>query len=341
MNNDFVGILASGVGDKIIDKITGGITDTAGKITGSIDSITSFDLGSYFQQMLTDLLNAIYKGEVGVAQDLYGAITMGFNDKLEIAGNTITKGFAGNNLSTAYNTVKALASTAFIPVAGVIMVVVLCWELVSIIQNYNSSNDMDVNRIFLLLFKLCFCILVCSRSFDIVTFFFDVGAWVSSKVVNTGQLNFNPLQYNAVLDIGNLEAATFGDIISMLGTIILLFVGTIAVIAIQALIYIKVLLWFVEFLIYSAPASIPFATWMNREWSQVGMNYVRKMLALAFEGPFMLLLFSMYGAIVTAAATVGGTDMKTSTIFIIGGCIAVYFMLKKIPQLAASIFSAH
>ena len=42
----------------------------------------------------------------------------------------------------------------------------------------------------------------------------------------------------------------------------------------------------IEIYLYSSIAPIPFATMSNREWGQVGNNYLRGLLALGFHGIF-------------------------------------------------------
>lgn len=77
---------------------------------------------------------------------------------------------------------------------------------------------------------------------------------------------------------------------------------------------------------------------MNKDWSQVGMNYTRKMLALSFEGFFILLLFSTYGGILSGLQL---EDFTQSMVMILGSGFALAIMMFKIGNLSASIFNAH
>ena len=42
----------------------------------------------------------------------------------------------------------------------------------------------------------------------------------------------------------------------------------------------------IEIYLYSSVGAIPFATMSNREWGQIGNNYLRGLFALAFQGFF-------------------------------------------------------
>lgn len=44
----------------------------------------------------------------------------------------------------------------------------------------------------------------------------------------------------------------------------------------------------IEIYLYSSVGAIPFATMSNREWGQIGNNYLRGLFALAFQGFFMM-----------------------------------------------------
>lgn len=51
-------------------------------------------------------------------------------------------------------------------------------------------------------------------------------------------------------------------------------------------------------LLYSSVGAIPFATMSNREWGQIGNNYLRGLFALAFQGFFMMVCVGIYAVLV-------------------------------------------
>ncbi len=125
---------------------------------------------------------------------------------------------------------------------------------------------------------------------------------------------------------------------TLAGYLIILNIARLATWICGILVYISVMMWFIEFLVYAGMAPVPYSTWVNREWSQVGMNYTRKMLALSFDGFFKLLLFALYGGVL------GGLelgDFKQSLVMIIGCGFALAVMLFKTSTISASIFNAH
>lgn len=129
-----------------------------------------------------------------------------------------------------------------------------------------------------------------------------------------------------------------GMLMQLAGYKIILAIGKIGIIICSALIYIRVMFWFIEFLLYASVAPIPYSTWVNKEWGQIGMNYTRKMLAVSFEGFFILLLFTIYGGVMSG---INMGDFTQSMVMIIGSGFALAIMMFKTNNISASIFNAH
>ncbi|MCM1388118.1 MAG: CD0415/CD1112 family protein [Bacillus sp. (in: Bacteria)] len=287
--------------------------------------------------MLQSIYEALYSGMYSKCNKLFIGMFDSLNEKIGAASNTLRQTPEAWS-SDAYNTVKTIAETAFVPIATCFIACILAWELVHLLQESNQMGGQIFEKLLVLLFTCVICVYMCSKSFDIVMFFFRLGANVTSKIGGStiGQLGENVSIDNFLPQVeGEYD---FGIVLEIAGDLILLAFANIIIFAIGVIIYIKVILWFLEFLIYASAASIPNATWMNKEWSQVGMNYIRKMLAVAFEEPFMLLLFAVYGGVVSG---IGSGDFKESVIMIIGCGIALAGMMFKTGNISASIFNAH
>ncbi len=170
-------------------------------------------------------------------------------------------------------------------------------------------------------------------------YFFELGANVTGEIAHTSWSESFDRGLSLDIFLPTVQDEYDAEMIfELMGDMILLFIGNIAILICSAIMYVRVVMWFLEFLIYVSAASIPNATWMNREWSQVGMNYTRKMLAVAFEGPFMLLLFAIYGGVLSG---VDLGDFKQAIVMIIGCGFALICMMFKVGNITASIFNAH
>lgn len=181
--------------------------------------------------------------------------------------------------------------------------------------------------------------MVCAYSFKIVMGFCDIGIWAARamRIETSVSISIAPtledMGMSAELNVYELE-----DLIELFGYFIMLKLAKLGAWICGIIVYIRVMIWFVEILIYASAAPIPYSTWINREWSQVGMNYTRKMLALSFEGFFILLLYAIYGGVL------GGLrlgDFKESLVMILGCGFGLAVMMFKVGNISASIFNAH
>ena len=297
------------------------------------------DFSEFAHKLGQSILGALYKGLYGVCESLYDGMFSILDARIIESSNMLQKTPEAWN-SAAYQTVKSIAENVFVPMASVFIACILVWELVHLLQEGNQMGGQIFEKLIVLLITCGICVFLCSHSFDIVMWFFELGGKATGEIAHTSWSE----SFNRELDFENFlpkEPTTGYDarmIFELMGDMILLFIGNIAILICSAIMYIRVVMWFLEFLIYVSAASIPNATWMNREWSQVGMNYMRKMLAVAFEGPFMLLLFAIYGGVLSGA-NLG--DFKQSMVMIIGCGFALIAMMFKVGNITASIFNAH
>lgn len=92
-------------------------------------------------------------------------------------------------------------------------------------------------------------------------------------------------------------------------------------------------------LLYCSVAPVPFATMTNREWGQIGNNYLKGLFALAFQGFFIMVCVGIYAVLVNDMII---ADNIHSAIFSIAAyTVILCFSLFKTGSLAKSVFGAH
>ena len=85
-------------------------------------------------------------------------------------------------------------------------------------------------------------------------------------------------------------------------------------------------------------APIPFATFGNREQSQIGQNYLRGLIALGFQGFLIMVCMGIYAALIQSVAFTD--DIVGSMWGVLGYTVLLCFSLLKTSSLSKSIFSA-
>ena len=302
-----------------------------------INAMNANPVGEFFEEFTQRIYKSMYEGLYSNCEKLFNAMFSSLNTRIASTSAELTTSPKDWSPS-GFVIIQNAAETIFIPIGACIITFVFCWELIHIMQDNNQMHNIRPDTIMMQLLKLCLCLLACSKYFDIVMGFFEVGAWATSKL-SAGTVGTCG-EGLALADL--LPAATdpmkIGIVFEMIGNLILLLVGNFAVLICSAIIYIRVVLWFLEILIYSSAAPMPFATFGNREWSQMGMNYTRKMLALCFEGFFMLMAYALYGGVVSG---IGGGSFAESMVLIIGCGYALVMIMFKAGNISANIFNAH
>ena len=95
----------------------------------------------------------------------------------------------------------------------------------------------------------------------------------------------------------------------------------------------------IEIYLVTSIAPIPLATMANREWGQMGQNYLRTLLALGFQAFLIIVCVAIYAALVRTIAV--DTDVIAAIWTCIGYSVLLCFALFKTSSLSRAVFNAH
>lgn len=292
----------------------------------------------WLYNVMQSILGSMYNYFYGKCTKFFISLFTALNVKVEWAADELTTSPQAWN-SGAFSLARSVAENTLMPIAACIVTFIFCWQLIHLMQDSNRMQNVKADNILFVLICLGLCILACSKSFDIVMGFFEIGADATRGIIGKSTVG----SFGEGLSIEDIlprvtEDYSFGDVMDTMVASLVLGLSTLLVYVIAAIIYVRINLWFVELLIYASAAPIPLATFGNKEWSQVGMNYIRKMLAVCFEGFFMLLSFALFGAVTSG---IGGGNFYESMVMIISAAFALCIILFKAGNISASIFNAH
>ena len=77
----------------------------------------------------------------------------------------------------------------------------------------------------------------------------------------------------------------------------------------------------------------------NKEWGQMGNNYLRGLVALGFQGFFIMVCVGIYAALVNSFSVTN--DIHTSIFSIMAYTVVLCFTLFKTGSISKSVFNAH
>ena len=274
------------------------------------------------------LVSGIMSNLTGLFEGINGQVT-------EIASNVGKTPQAWNG--SIFSMIKTLSENVVVPVAGIILTFVLCLELIQMLIDRNNMHDFDTFIFFKWLFKAAAAVLIVTNTWNIVMGIFDV----AQSVVNSaaGSIGSNTaIDVNSV--VGNLEARLremdIGPLFGMWFQSMLMGIVTwVLSICIFIVIYGRM----IEIYMVTSVAPIPMASMMNRDWGQMGQNYLRSLFALGFQAFLIMVCVAIYATLVQSIAI---TDDVSSAVWTcIGYTVLLCFTLFKTSSLAKSVFNAH
>lgn len=297
----------------------------------------------FFDNLLQRILGGFYNALYGFCRNWFDRLFSALNEKVGWAANELSARSPQTWNPDAFSLVRTVAENGLIPIASCIVTFIFCWELIRMMQESNHMQNVRADSIMMVLLKLALCLIACSKSFSIVMGFFEIGVEATRRIMeneNGEQADWafgEGLRFEDILQPVT-ENYSIGDVLNALIALLLLLVAWFLTMAASAFIYVRINLWFIELLMYASAAPIPFATFGNKDWGQMGTNYIRKMLAKSFEGFFMLILFAIFGAVMGG---IGGGSFYESVAMIIAAALALCTMLGKTSNISESIFNAH
>ena len=250
----------------------------------------------------------------------------------EIAGEVGQTPLAWN--SGVFSMIRNLSETVIVPIAGVILTFVMCYELIQLVAEKNNMHDVDTWMFFKWIFKTFVATYLLTNCFTIVMAVFDVAQNVVSQ--SAGVINGNLDVQAALSDLEpQLEAMGMWELIGLwLETNIINLCMWVLSIVIFVIVYGRM----IEIYLTVSLAPIPFSTMANREWGQMGTGYLRSLFALGFQGFLILICVAIYAVLVQSIPSSG--DVHGAIWGTAGYTVLLAFALFKTGSLSKSIFNA-
>ena len=255
----------------------------------------------------------------------------------QVAGMTGDIGMTPAEFSPGiFSLIQNISETAIMPIAGMILTFVACYELIQMVMEHNNLANLDTWMFFKWFIKTYIAVVLITNTFNITMAIFDVAQHVVSE---SGGL----ISQNTAIDASALTSMEEQLLTMELGTLLSIFMQTLIVqVGTQILaivIFIIVYGRMIEIYLSTSLAPIPLATLANKEQGQMGQNYLRSLAALGFQGFLMMICIGIY-AILIQSITVSD-DIVASIWGILGYTVLLAFTLFKTYNLSKSIFNAH
>lgn len=239
--------------------------------------------------------------------------------------------------SGIFGMVKNLSDNIILPIAGIIITYVLCYELIHMVMEKNHGNDMEFWEFFVYFVKMWIAVWILSHTFEITMAVFDVGQSIVSSATGiiTGSTEIDATATIQAISQQCYTMDLFELMILMVETWIVSFGMKILSVLITVILYGRM----IEIYIYCSVSPIPFATVANKEWGNIGTNYFRSVLALAFQGFFIMICVGIYAMLINSMTV--SSDLHMALFSIMAYTIVLCFSLFHTGTISKSIFGAH
>lgn len=287
--------------------------------------------------MILDMIKEWFKELLidGITSNLTGMFDTVNTKVAEIAGDVGMTPSAWNG--SIFNMIKSLSETVILPIAGIILTFVMCYELIQIVIEKNNLHDIDTWIFFKWIFKTMCAVLLVTNTWNIVMGIFDL----TQHVVNqSAGVIISDAGIDITSTIANLETSlTDWDIGALLGLWFQsIFVG-LTMNILSVCIFLVIYGRMIEIYLTTSIGPIPLATMVNREWGGMGQNYLKSLFALGFQAFLIMVCVGIYGVLVQNISV--DDDIMGAIWSCMGYTVLLCYTLFKTGSLAKSLFAAH
>ena len=242
----------------------------------------------------------------------------------------------GSIMPEAFAMIKNLSDNVMLPISCIIISFILTYELITMVIDRNNMHEVDSALLAKYLFKAAVSVFLLSKSYEITMAIFDVGAYIvrEAGTVITGADDLSIA--DAMIDtyVNSLSTASLPELaFAAMGLIVSLFTFKIMTVLIFVISYGRV----VEIFLMVSVSPVAFATFGNKEWGQIGINYLKALVALAFQGFLIMVLVGLYTALLEGITHT--TSLPLMVFNLVMMSVLFCFSLFKTSSLAKQIFT--
>ena len=248
----------------------------------------------------------------------------------------------GTGGTSVWTTIETLCNNVVVPIAGFVLTIILLNDLIQTVLRGNNFKDFDDSIIIKWIIKaLCGVILV-SNTYYIASALFGFGTNVCSNGLTTLFGTGDYLDTALALKKSALSGLSLGELMTVWFISLIVHLGVmILIVAIVITLASRI----IEVFMYLSVAPIPMATMMDSgEWASIGKNWIKQLLALSFQGFFIIVALGIFktlfaNMITTLNSCTGSVIMQMA--MLLGYTAALIFTILRTGAISKSVFSAH
>jgi hypothetical protein len=286
--------------------------------------------------LFDSLFGNLKEGLIDAVMDRFENMFTSVNNQIGGIADQVGQTPQGWN-ANIFNMIQSLSETVILPIAGIILTFVACYELIQLVIGQNNMHQFEPVAIYKWFFKTAIAVFILTNTFTIVMAVFDLAQFVvnNSAGLITGNLEVG---VGDTLDDFRVQLEGMG-FFELLWLWLESFIVSLSLQILNVVIFVIIFGRMLEIYLTVSIAPIPFATMTNRDWGQIGNNYIKALLALGFQGFFIMVCVAIYAALVQAIPAADNAHIAIWTV--LGYTILLSFCLFKTGSLSKALWGSH
>ena len=271
----------------------------------------------------------------GIISNLSGTFDTVNTKVAEIAGEVgmTPSGWNGG----IFNMIRSLSETVIVPIAGIILTFIMCYELIQLIVEKNNLHDFDTWLFWKWIFKTFCAVLIVTNTWNIVMAVFDMAQSVVDQsagvIISDAGIDISGV-------VGDLET-TLAD--WSIGSLLGLWFQSVFVGLCSHILTIAIFLCDLRKndrgVFDRIRGANPVCHDGQPGMGHTGQNYLKSLLALGFQAFLIMACVGIYAVLVQNIAV--GDDITVAIWECMGYTVLLCYTLFKTGSLAKSLFGAH
>ena len=236
-----------------------------------------------------------------------------------------------------FSMIRTLSDNVVVPIAGMILTFVLCYELITMIIDRNNLHDFDTFIFFKWIVKAFVAVMLVTHTFDITMAIFDVAQHIveRSAGIISGSTS---IDFAAAIGSVSTQLETM-EVGELLGLVVETMMLRVTAPIISLCVMLVLVGRMIEIYIYCSVGAIPLATMTNHEWGQMGHNYLRGLAALGLQGFFIMICVAIYSVLIGQIGSAASLHLAIWQC--LGYTVLLCFSLFKTDSVSKSSLNAH
>lgn len=306
------------------------------------DAIAS--LQEWCEKLFKDGIKSQFDGISGLMTDTFTKTT-GADGLVSIFLTGHPANFTGSTAGAGvkiWNTIETLCNNVVVPIGGFIFTVIILNELIQTVLRGNNFKDFDDSIFVKWIIKTLCGIILISNVFYIASALFSFGTNVCSNGITTLLGGGKYIGTDLELKMSALNSLNLGELISVWFISLIVHLGMILMLVAIVIVLASRI---IEVFMYLGIAPIPMATMMDSgDWSHIGKNWIKQLLALSFQGFFIIVALGIFktlfsNAILAINSSTDGIIMQMA--LLLGYTAALIFTVLRTGSISKSVFGTH